>query len=42
MYRPFMTEDIRGSEKKKIITLMDDILFYGVFNRVMGFSIYKG
>ncbi len=42
MYRPFMTEDIRGNEKKKIIILMDDILFYGVFNRVMGFSIYKG
>lgn len=41
MYRPFMTEDIRGNERQKMIMLMDDILFYGVFNRVMGFSIYK-
>lgn len=42
IYRPYMTEDIRGNERQKMIMLMDDILFYGVFNRVMGFSIYKG
>ena len=41
IYRPYMTEDIRGAARQDMIMLMDDILFYGVFNRVMGFSTHK-
>ena len=41
IYRPYMTEDIRGAARRDMTMLMDDILFYGVFNRVMGFSTHR-
>ena len=42
MFRPYMGANVPGIVKDpRVLSLMDDILFYGVFNKALGFGTHK-